>query len=73
MISIILADGNTYINVVYALAAEYKKSLIEFLPIQLKFIDTIKFNTPYCNKILEERRDFIEKVLTKMLTDLSSN
>ena len=53
-------------NIVKSLAKEYNKTLEEFIPIQIKFLDTVKFNTEYCNNLLKSRRDEIVDKLNKM-------
>ncbi len=53
-------------NIVKSLAKEYNKTLEEFIPTQIKFLDTVKFNTDYCNNLLKSRRDEIIDKLNKM-------
>jgi len=62
--------SDNWFDIINALAAEFKKDLSSFIPIQIGFLDSVKFNTPYCNKMLEERRDDIKKKLLKLQSDL---
>ncbi len=55
-----------WISIVKSLAKEYNKTLEEFIPTQIKFLDTVKFNTEYCNDLLKKKKEeIIEKL--KML------
>ena len=54
---------NGWISVVKSLAKEYNKSLKDFIPTQIKFIENLKFNTDYCNELLKNNKDeIIEKL-----------
>jgi len=53
-------------SVVANLASEYNKSLEEFIPTQIKFLDTVKFNTDYCNELLKNNKEKIIEELNKM-------
>jgi hypothetical protein len=53
-------------SVVTNLASEYNKSIEEFIPTQIKFLDTVKFNTDYCNGLLKNNKEKIIEELTKM-------
>ena len=53
-------------SVVSNLASEYNKSLEEFIPSQIKFLDTVKFNTDYCNQLLKDNKEKIIEELNKM-------
>ena len=53
-------------SVVTNLASEYNKSLEEFIPTQIKFLDTVKFNTDYCNELLKNNKEKIIEELNKM-------
>jgi hypothetical protein len=53
-------------SVVTNLASEYNKSLEEFIPTQIKFLDTVKFNTDYCNGLLKNNKEKIIEELNKM-------
>jgi hypothetical protein len=53
-------------SVVANLASEYNKTLEEFIPTQIKFLDTIKFNTDYCNGLLQSNKEQIIEELNKM-------
>lgn len=53
-------------SVVTNLASEYNKTLVEFIPSQIKFLDTVKFNTDYCNGLLKNNKEKIIEELTKM-------
>ena len=54
-------------SVVTNLASEYNKSIEEFIPTQIKFLDTVKFNTDYCNDLLKNNKEKIIEELTKMV------
>lgn len=62
--------SDSWLNIITALSSEYGKTLEEFIPIQMGFLDKISFNTDYCNQMLEERRDKIKKDLLKLQSDL---
>jgi hypothetical protein len=53
-------------SVVSSLASEYNKTLVEFIPTQIKFLDTVKFNTDYCNELLKNNKEKIIEELNKM-------
>ena len=53
-------------SVVSNLASEYNKTLVEFIPSQIKFLDTVKFNTDYCNELLKNNKEKIIEELNKM-------
>jgi hypothetical protein len=53
-------------SVVANLASEYNKTLEEFIPTQIKFLDTVKFNTDYCNGLLKDNKEKIIEELNKM-------
>ena len=55
-----------YISIVKSLAKEYNKTLQEFIPTQIKFLDTVKFNTNYCNQLLANNKERIIKELEQM-------
>jgi hypothetical protein len=55
-----------WISIVKSLAKEYNKTLQEFIPTQIKFLDTVKFNTDYCNGLLANNKEKIIKELEKM-------
>lgn len=55
-----------YISIVKSLAKEYGKTLQEFIPTQIKFLDTVKFNTDYCNQLLANNKERIIKELEQM-------
>ncbi len=56
-----------YISIVKSLAKEYGKTLGEFIPTQIKFLNTVKFNTDYCNELLANNKERIIKELEQML------
>ena len=58
-------------SVVANLASEYNKSIEEFIPTQIKFLDTVKFNTDYCNGLLKNNKEKIIEELNKMSTTLN--
>ena len=58
-------------SVVTNLASEYNKSIEEFIPTQIKFLDTVKFNTDYCNGLLKNNKEKIIEELNKMSTTLN--
>ena len=53
-------------SVVSNLASEYNKTLVEFIPSQIKFLDVVKFNTDYCNGLLQSNKEEIIEELNKM-------
>ena len=53
-------------SVVSNLASEYNKTLVEFIPTQIKFLDVVKFNTDYCNELLKNNKEKIIEELNKM-------
>lgn len=53
-------------SVVTNLASEYNKTLVEFIPSQIKFLDTVKFNTDYCNGLLKNNKEKIIEELNEM-------
>jgi HD superfamily phosphodiesterase len=55
-----------FINIVKSLAKEYGKTLKEFIPNQIKFINTTKFNTEYCDNLLKDNKDRIIEELKKL-------
>jgi hypothetical protein len=59
-----ITDG--WKSVVTNLASEYNKSIEEFIPTQIKFLDTVKFNTDYCNGLLQSNKKGIIEELNKM-------
>lgn len=63
-----IIDGWVY--VVKSLAKEYNKSLKDFIPTQIAFIESVKFNTDYCNKILKSNKEKIIEELKKMLIEI---
>jgi HD superfamily phosphodiesterase len=56
-----------WISVVKSLAKEYNKSFDEFIPTQIKFIETAKYNTDYCNELLKNNKEEIISELKKMI------
>jgi hypothetical protein len=56
-----------WVSIVKSLAKEYNKTLEEFIPTQIKFLDTVKFNTDYCNELLKNNKDEIIEKLGEML------
>ncbi len=53
-------------SVVKNLASEYNKTLVEFIPTQIKFLNSVKFNTDYCNQLLKDNKDEIIAGLNRM-------
>lgn len=54
---------NNWISIVKSLAKEYDKTLNEFIPAQIKFIENVKFNTVYCNDLLKNNKtEILEKL-----------
>lgn len=58
--------ANGFEDVVKSLAKEYGKSLDEFVPMQIKFIENAKFNTEYCKNLLEKNKHRIIAELKEM-------
>jgi HD superfamily phosphohydrolase YqeK len=57
-----------WFNTICSLADEMKKSLYEWIPFQIKFLDNLKFNTLYCNELLKTNKDIIIKELLHLKT-----
>ena len=55
-----IVDG--WENVVKNLAKEYNKPLSEFIPTQIKFLNSAKFYTPQCNDLLKIKKEEIIEV-----------
>ena len=55
-----------------SLASEFKKNLTNFIPIEINFINSVEFYTPYCKKVLTDRRDRIVKEILKLQSELTS-
>jgi hypothetical protein len=55
-----------WLNIVISLSTEMEKTLSEFIPGQIKFLNIIKFNLPYCNILLMKRKDNIIKELNDL-------
>ena len=55
-------------SVVKNLASEYNKTLEEFIPTQIKFLNSVKFNTDYCNQLLKDNKERIISELNDMLS-----
>lgn len=53
-------------SVVKNLASEYNKTLEEFIPTQIKFLNSVKFNTDYCNQLLKDNKERIISELNNM-------
>lgn len=53
-------------SVVTNLASEYNKTLEEFIPTQIKFLNSVKFNTDYCNQLLKDNKEKIISELNNM-------
>ena len=53
-------------SVVKNLASEYNKTLEEFIPTQIKFLNSVNFNTDYCNQLLKDNKDEIISELNRM-------
>lgn len=56
-------------SVVSNLASEYNKTLVEFIPSQIKFLDVVKFNTDYCNQLLQSNKEKIIEELNKLIKE----
>lgn len=54
-------------NVIKSLSNEIGKDTKDFIPIQIGFLNSISFNTEYCNKILNENKESIIDELNKMV------
>ena len=39
---------------------------MEFIPTQIKFLNSVKFNTDYCNQLLKDNKDAIITELNNM-------
>ncbi len=62
--------SDNWFDIINRMASEFGKTLIDFIPIQIGFLDAVKYNTPYCNILLNERKEKIKKDLLKIQTDL---
>jgi hypothetical protein len=56
-----------------ALSSEFKKSLTNFIPIQINFVNSVEFYTPYCKKVLTDRRERMIKEILKLQSELTSH
>ena len=54
-------------GVVEKLAGEYGKTIQEFVPSQIGFLNSVKFNTDYCNGLLEKNKESLITDLENML------
>ena len=63
-----IVNGWTF--VVNSLAKESNKTLKDFIPNQIKFIENVKFNNDYCNNLLKNNKYKIIKKLKKWYNDL---
>jgi len=52
-----------WMSVVKSLATELNKSLEEFIPSQISFLQSVKYNTDYCNQLLADNKERIIKEL----------
>jgi len=59
--------GEGYMDIVMSLAEEWNKTIEEIVPMQINFLDGIKFNTSYCQELLDERKDILKKELLNLL------
>jgi hypothetical protein len=55
-----------WMSVVKSLATELNKSLEEFIPSQIKFLQSVKYNTDYCNQLLANNKEKIIKELEQL-------
>ena len=58
------AISDNFIEIIKSLAEEIGYDIEKFLPIQLKFLQDVKYNTKYCRDLLEERREDILKEIS---------
>ncbi len=58
--------SDNWFEIVTSLSNEYGKTFSEFIPIQLEFLDSVKFNLPYSNDILNKRKTIIKNELLKI-------
>lgn len=56
-----------WMSVVKSLATELNKSLEEFVPAQIKFLQSVKYNTDYCNQLLADNKESIIRELEQIL------
>jgi len=62
--------SDNWFDIVNRMASEFGKTFIDFIPIQIGFLDTVTYNTPYFNMLLNERKEKIKKDLLKIQSDL---
>ena len=55
-----------WMSVVKSLATELNKSLEEFIPSQISFLQSVKYNTDYCNQLLANNKESIIKELEQL-------
>jgi len=55
-----------WIVVVELLAKEYGKTLKDFIPSQISFLENANFNTDYCNELLNENKNKIINELKEL-------
>lgn len=58
-----------WLSVVIDLASELNMDLQTFIPIQIKFLDTVEFNTFFCQELWRLKKDMIKKKLLKIMKD----
>jgi len=63
--------SDKWFEIVNSLANEYNKTFLEFIPIQMGFLDSVKFNLSYSNDLLNKKRPIIKKELLKLKEQLS--
>lgn len=61
---------DNWLNNVKSLAKEYNKTLKEFIPDQISFLKNIKYNTNYCNNLLNKNKNNIINKLKQLENNL---
>jgi hypothetical protein len=62
--------SDNWFDVLTSIASESNKNILDFIPENIAFLDTVEFYTPYCKVLLRERRDKIKQDLLKLQSDL---
>lgn len=56
-------------NIVINIAKESGKTFQEFIPVEIKFLDSVEFYLDYCNNLLLKNKDNIIKKLINILDE----
>jgi hypothetical protein len=64
---------DNWIVVVESLAKEYGKTLKDFIPSQITFLENANFNTEYCNELLNKNKNNIINELKELEDNIKNN